>query len=81
MYIDDVKIDDWNFSGQTDWNTYFNHDVKDLKITKGEHVLKFEVVRGPMNLDRFTFTRTGNLSGIEDVAADENAFKKAVLER
>lgn len=73
MYIDDVTIDDWSFSGKNDWNTYFDHDVKDLKITKGEHVLKFEVVRGPMNLDRFTFTRTGNLSGIDDIAADDTA--------
>ena len=70
MYIDDVEVDDWSFSGQNDWNTYFNHDVTGLEITEGSHVLKFEVVRGPMNLDSFTFTRTGNLSGIDDVFSE-----------
>lgn len=72
MYIDDVLIDDWSFSGQNDWNTYFNHDVKDVEIGEGQHVLKFEVARGPMNLDRFTFTRTGDLSGIADITADSS---------
>lgn len=66
MYIDDEEIDDWSFSGQSDWNTYFNHDVKDVEIAEGAHVLKFEVVRGPMNIDRFTFTRTGELSGMDE---------------
>lgn len=64
MYIDDEEIDDWSFSGKNDWNTYFDHDVKEVAISEGAHVLKFEVVRGPMNIDRFTFTRTGELSGI-----------------
>lgn len=66
MYIDNEEIDDWSFSGQSDWNTYFNHDVKDVEIAEGAHVLKFEVVRGPMNIDRFTFTRTGELSGMDE---------------
>ncbi len=64
MYIDDEEIDDWSFLGKNDWNTYFDHDVKEVAISEGAHVLKFEVVRGPMNIDRFTFTRTGELSGI-----------------
>lgn len=78
MYIDDVRIDDWSFSGQNGWDTYFNHDVKGVEITPGAHVLKFEVVNGPMNIDSFTFTRTGALSGIGDVAADDPSAARLV---
>lgn len=73
--VDGKSIIQCNISG-SDWGRWFDNTVTDVELTEGEHKMRFDVVRGPMNIDKFTFTRTGGLTGINNSLRDESITDK-----
>lgn len=68
ILMDGKLIKDEKISGDS-WSNYFTRTASGVELTGGVHKMRFNVVRGPMNIDKFDFKRTGNLSGIESITA------------
>lgn len=73
--IDGRQIADRHISG-SDWSKWFDDTVKGVELAEGVHKMRFDVVRGPMNIDKFTFTRTGSLAGIDNLFLKEPSSDK-----
>lgn len=68
--IDGKAIASRTISGG-DWGRWFDDTVTGVELTEGMHKMRFDVVRGPMNIDKFTFTCTKPSTAIGDVTAGE----------
>lgn len=63
----------------TGWNTYDYVATGSVHLTKGEHVFQFYTYGG-MNVDKFVFTRTGELSG-DGSQGDFHQYKWPMTQR
>ena len=65
LYVDDVVVtEDIIVPQGADWDTYAVHDAGLVKLPKGEHVLKMEILGNYVNIDWLNFEDTSHVESI-----------------
>ena len=65
LYVDDVAVtEDIIVPQGNDWDTYAVHDAGLVKLPKGEHVLKMEILGNYVNIDWLNFEDTSHVESI-----------------
>lgn len=69
-----------NFQTAGGWQDYRPQTVKGISLTEGEHVMKFQI-GGGLNADRFSFVRTGAITGISHPSVDASGADERQAEK
>ena len=65
LYVDDVAVtEDIIVPQGNDWDTYAVHDAGLVKLPKGEHILKMEILGNYVNIDWLNFEDTSHVESI-----------------
>ena len=66
LYVDDVAVtEDIIVPQGNDWDTYAVHNAGMVKLPKGEHILKMEILGNYVNIDWLNFEDTSHVESIE----------------
>ncbi len=66
LYVDDVAVtEDIIVPQGADWDTYAVHNAGMVKLPKGEHILKMEILGNYVNIDWLNFEDTSHVESIE----------------
>jgi hypothetical protein len=79
LYVDDVAVtEDIIVPQGNDWDTYAVHDAGLVKLPKGEHILKMEILGNYVNIDWLNFEDTSHVAG---AATDSTAEKVGIAKK
>ena len=78
LYVDDVAVtEDIIVPQGNDWDTYAVHDAGLVKLPKGEHILKMEILGNYVNIDWLNFEDTSHVAG----ATTDSTSEKVVTDK